>query len=263
VIRYRNDTSAPVHLDLFAHATFQVATPDNLFLGFWDGPHDGYESKCGDAPIGAVFAPSDGANVTLSPGGTLTETIVWHAGMPWREMNTCGWNYRKIKPGHYAIRLEEPMQSPWIPIEVVARGECRPHCARGPGKLELTFKTYPKLADVGEIVRVRAPGYRDPVCGNDSIVVAHVFDRFLAYSGSCTDACCPVAFEWYDLQCPFCARTLPLRKRLGERQLQYYPHATAIYALDGSVSEPPDSSIASLPELEVCADECGAVVGLP
>jgi hypothetical protein len=89
------------------------------------------------------------------------------------------------------------------PVEagvVDAPAEAGPACGAG-DVFFLSFASYPKLAAVGGSALVQAPGYSDPVCQEDAIIVLQpVAGQFLAFSGSSTDVCCNILYVPPDLE---------------------------------------------------------------
>ena len=195
----------------------------------------------------------------LPPGGVLTERLQWHAGKPDRERLTCGWNYVPLAPGAYRLSIHEPVLSNAFDVRVTPAEPCRATCTSTPGTLALPFSRYPKLARVGGAVRVDAPGYVDPVCGQSTLLLAHAADGIVAVAGACTDGCCPAEFGGADFQCPWCKRTHPLR---GDKAHSGWRDSSETYSLDGG-PEGPNTTVPGLPRLDLCEDECGVVVRPP
>ncbi len=120
-------------------------------------------------------------------------------------------------------------------------GSCGSACASGTQVLFLAFAKYPALERMGGSAFVVAPGYADPVCQQDAIIVAQPSaGQYVALSSSCTHACCSVRFTGNDFVCP-CH---------GSR-----------YATDGNVTVGP--AVSPLQKLAVCADTCGVYVTIP
>jgi Rieske Fe-S protein len=120
---------------------------------------------------------------------------------------------------------------------------CTPTCPAGAKVFAVTFADNPELKTVGKGVLVQAPGYADPVCAQNFVIVAQpTAGKFIAFSGSCTHACCSVSFDanGKGFTCPCHGST---------------------YDLNGNVTGGPAPS--ALPKLEVCFDECGVYVTLP
>jgi Rieske Fe-S protein len=105
----------------------------------------------------------------------------------------------------------------------------------------LTFAEFPTLRQVGGSLLHEVPGYTDPVCQADFILVAQPSaGQFVAVSASCTHQCCTVTFSGSGFDCPC--------------------HGSA-FALDGRVTRGPAAR--SLQKLAVCANECGVTVTIP
>ena len=248
------DTPAVLVLADDAHLVVQDAYGSTLYpIDAWSGGWG--MTTCSPAPVGEVSprnSMGDLAQVSLAPGGTLTERLQWHAGTPERAHPTCGWDYNPLPPGVYRLSVDTPLRTNAVSVQVTAAGPCRATCAAPPGSLALPFTKYPKLARVGESVRVHEPRYVDPVCGKGELLLGHAISGIVAVSGLCTDWCCPAEFDGVGFECPWCKR-VPLHR--GD------PVDLVDYALDGRAVGP--VSAPSLPRLEVCEDECGAVVKLP
>jgi nitrite reductase/ring-hydroxylating ferredoxin subunit len=77
-------------------------------------------------------------------------------------------------------------------------------CAVGTTSLVLSFAQYPQLAGPWGSVQAIAPGYSDPVCGQANVIVVSGPSpgSAIALSGSCTLACCILAFDGTQLVCP-------------------------------------------------------------
>jgi Rieske Fe-S protein len=59
----------------------------------------------------------------------------------------------------------------------------------------MPLSQYPKLQSVGGSVNVNASGYSDPICHSSAILVIQpTSGTFVAFSGSCTHDCCPLAY---------------------------------------------------------------------
>jgi Rieske Fe-S protein len=107
--------------------------------------------------------------------------------------------------------------------------------------LVLTFAKYPALQSVGGSAMVEAPGYVDPACQQAFVIVVHSSaGQYLAFSASCTHACCTVHFTGSAFVCPC---------------------HMSVYGLDGNVKSGP--APAPLPKLEVCSDACGVTITIP
>jgi Rieske Fe-S protein len=105
----------------------------------------------------------------------------------------------------------------------------------------LTFAAFPALKQVGGSVLHEVPGYSDPVCQQDFIIVAQPSaGEFVAVSAGCTHQCCTVSFSGNGFACPC--------------------HGSA-FALSGTVTRGPAAR--PLQKLAVCADACGVTVTIP
>jgi len=113
---------------------------------------------------------------------------------------------------------------------------CGP-CASGGDVLTLTFAMYPQLLEPCGVVSVAAPGYSDPTCSQNGVIVFNKAGTYVALSSSCTHACCTVLFKGSEIKCPCHGAT---------------------YDLNGK----PTNSVAKkpLPNLPVCSDACGVYV---
>jgi len=124
---------------------------------------------------------------------------------------------------------------------VVDSGPCKETCSTNSKTLTLSFAKYPKLKKVGGSALVQATGYSDPACQQDFVIVAQVSaGKYVAFSGSCTHACCTVSFTGSEFACPCHGST---------------------YDTNGDVTGGP--APAPLPKLEVCSDACGVYVAIP
>lgn len=122
-------------------------------------------------------------------------------------------------------------------------GSCTATCPTGGNVLELSFAKHPKLAKVGGSEVVTAKGYSDPFCGGNLVIVVQPSaGKFVAFSASCTHACCQVGYA------------------PGAQEFVCPCHGST-YNIDGQVTGGPAPS--ALPKLEVCADACGVYVTLP
>jgi len=122
-------------------------------------------------------------------------------------------------------------------------GSCTATCPTGGKVLELSFAKYPKLAKVGGSQVVTAKGYSDPFCGGNLIIVVQpTAGKYVAFSASCTHACCQVGYA------------------SGAKEFLCPCHGST-YDLTGQVTGGPAPS--ALPKLQVCADACGVYVTLP
>ena len=109
-------------------------------------------------------------------------------------------------------------------------------CATGT-VVTLSFAQYPQLQTPGGSVTTVAPGYADPTCGLNGIVVFNNGGTYGALSNSCTHACCNVAITGSELLCPCHGAT---------------------YDLSGMPTN--NVSKTPLPSLPVCSDSCGVYV---
>jgi nitrite reductase/ring-hydroxylating ferredoxin subunit len=106
--------------------------------------------------------------------------------------------------------------------------------------LVLPFVYYPELAMVGGSLLVSDSRYSDPTCGQDYVIVAQPSAGvFVAFSGSCTHACCNVYFNGDGFSCPC--------------------HGS-MFDLNGQVTNGP--ATLALQELPTCSDGCGVFVQL-
>jgi len=122
-------------------------------------------------------------------------------------------------------------------------GPCEPTCAAGSSTFVLTFEEHPALKNVGGSVVVSPPGYSDPLCHNDFVIVVQpAAGEFVALSASCPHECCQVTWESShgEFHCPCHGST---------------------FSPTGKVTNGP--AAVDLPALAVCADECGVTVTLP
>ena len=117
---------------------------------------------------------------------------------------------------------------------------CASSCSTGPIGAELTFDAYPSLDQVGGSTLFQLPGYSDPACGSDVIIVLQpTAGEFLAFSASCTHACCAVTYQ------------------PSESRFYCGCHGSA-YDLKGKVTAGPATR--ALTALKVCSDACGVQV---
>ncbi len=110
-IRYTNVSGSAVRLTLRGPAgvmvydesrgekLVDVDDPSRLSTG---------EPKCERTEVGEVALNLDPSEIWLAPGGTLTETLTWHAARAMRDRATCGWNYEPLTPGRYRLWVYWP-----------------------------------------------------------------------------------------------------------------------------------------------------------
>jgi Rieske Fe-S protein len=122
-------------------------------------------------------------------------------------------------------------------------GVCQPTCSAGTQTLEFPFSKFPQLKNVGGSASGNAPGYSDPSCHLDIIVVAQPSaGTYVAFSAGCPHQCCPVSF-------------------IKARTEFVCPCHGSTFDLNGRVTGGPAPS--GLHKLSVCADECGVYVSFP
>jgi nitrite reductase/ring-hydroxylating ferredoxin subunit len=122
-------------------------------------------------------------------------------------------------------------------------GACQPTCAVGTKTLEFPFSAYPQLRNVGGSALSNAPGYSDPSCRLDIVVVAQPSaGTYVAFSAGCPHQCCPVSFN-------------------ATRTEFVCPCHGSTFDINGRVTGGPAPS--GLHKLSVCADECGVYVSFP
>jgi nitrite reductase/ring-hydroxylating ferredoxin subunit len=122
-------------------------------------------------------------------------------------------------------------------------GACVPTCAAGTKTLEFTFAKFPQLKNVGGSANGKAPGYSDPSCKLDLVVVAQpTAGNYVAFSAGCPHQCCTVAYNkaHNEFLCPCHGST---------------------FNTSGAVTGGPAPN--GLQKLSVCADECGVYVSYP
>jgi Rieske Fe-S protein len=105
------------------------------------------------------------------------------------------------------------------------------------------FSIYPQLKTVGGSALNSAPGYADPSCNLDVIIVAQPSaGTYVAFSAGCPHQCCIVSFNaaHTEFVCPCHGST---------------------FDIAGQVSGGPAPN--GLHPLSVCADECGVYVSFP
>ena len=67
------------------------------------------------------------------------------------------------------------------------------------------FAMYPGLDGEAGYARLMVPCYRDPICGENVVIVVRTPQgEYLAFSDSCTHACCWLNFTGSQLVCPCC-----------------------------------------------------------
>jgi Rieske Fe-S protein len=122
-------------------------------------------------------------------------------------------------------------------------GACGTTCTTGAKTLELTFAKYPQLEKVGGSVVVRAPGYTDPSCGLDLVIVVQsAAGKYVALSAGCTHACCTVGYN-------------------ASRTEFLCPCHGSTYDTGGQVTGGPARK--ALQNLSVCSDACAVYVTYP
>lgn len=122
-------------------------------------------------------------------------------------------------------------------------GACQPTCSQGKKTLAFLFTDYPSLQAVGGSALNNAPGYSDPSCGLDVVIVAQpTAGKFVAYSAACSHQCCTVQFK-------------------ASRNEFYCPCHGSTFGTDGQVTGGP--APVALAKLQVCADACGVYVSYP
>jgi Rieske Fe-S protein len=120
---------------------------------------------------------------------------------------------------------------------------CTPTCSTGSKTVVLPFATHPTLMQVGRGFTFEHKGYSDPTCGQDFIIVVQpTAGHYVAFSASCTHACCTVTYQ----------------KSAGEFVC---PCHGSTYDLNGRVTGGPAPT--DLPKLSVCADDCAVYVTIP
>ena len=120
---------------------------------------------------------------------------------------------------------------------------CEPACPAGTRTIELPFSKYPQLRNAGGSALHTAPGYSDPFCHLDTIIVAQPSaGTYVAFSAGCPHQCCIVSFNatHTELVCPCHGSTFDMR---------------------GQVRSGPAPN--GLQVLSACADDCGVYVTLP
>ena len=122
-------------------------------------------------------------------------------------------------------------------------GACQPTCAAGTKTLEFPFTHYPQLQNVGGSAANNAPGYSDPSCQLDIIIVAQpTAGKYVAFSAACSHACCTVSYN-------------------KNRTELVCPCHGATFNTSGQVTGGPAPT--ALQKLTVCADACGVTVTYP
>jgi Rieske Fe-S protein len=121
-------------------------------------------------------------------------------------------------------------------------GGCEATCPTAGETLRLSFTDHPQLANVGGSVVANAPNYTDPLCGLHVVIVAQpAAGQYVAFSASCTHACCTVNYN------------------AGKKQFDCHCHGS-VFSTAGAVVNGPANQ--PLPKLAVCADACGVTVTL-
>jgi Rieske Fe-S protein len=122
-------------------------------------------------------------------------------------------------------------------------GLCASTCSKGTKTLVFLFADYPALQSVGGSALNNAPGYKDPSCGLDIVIVAQpTAGQYVAYSAACSHQCCTVSY------------------RAARNEFACPCHGST-FGLDGKVTGGPAPT--ALAKLEVCADSCGVYVSYP
>jgi Rieske Fe-S protein len=76
-------------------------------------------------------------------------------------------------------------------------------CPTTSNSQRLDFSTHPQLMSAGGTVSFQGSGYSDPSCQQpDIIVVAQGGGQYLAFSASCSHACCTVSYNGSGFRCP-------------------------------------------------------------
>jgi Rieske Fe-S protein len=120
---------------------------------------------------------------------------------------------------------------------------CQPTCAAGTKTVDFPFSVYPQLQNVGGSALNSAPGYSDPSCHVDTIIVAQPSaGTYVAFSAGCPHECCVVS--WNETHSEFVC-----------------PCHGSTFDISGQVSGGPAPN--GLQQLSVCADDCGVYVSLP
>lgn len=117
---------------------------------------------------------------------------------------------------------------------------CQPTCAAGSKSITFLFADYPALKNVGGSALNNAPGYRDPSCSLDVVIVVQpTAGQYVAYSAACSHQCCTVHYSsaQKEFVCPCHGST---------------------FSTDGKVTGGPAPT--GLAKLQVCADACGVTV---
>jgi len=123
--------------------------------------------------------------------------------------------------------------------EAEVGGTCKPSCV-GANTVTFPFSKYPQLQNVGGSASGSAPGYADPSCRLDLIIVAQpAAGTYVAFSAACPHQCCPVSFS--------------------ETRTEFVcPCHGSTFDMNGAVT----GGLApnGLQKLSVCVDECGVNV---
>ena len=117
---------------------------------------------------------------------------------------------------------------------------CRPTCPVATRTVAFPFSDYPQLKNPGGSAVDGAPGYSDPSCHLDKIIVVQTsVGNYLAFSAACPHQCCPISFDaaHAEFVCPCHGSTFDIR---------------------GRVSNGPAPN--GLQPLPACADECAVYV---
>ena len=149
--------------------------------------------------------------------------------------------------GALVLVLPEACSSPSSPDSPPDAGDeetgpaCAPTCTDAAQVVTLSFAQYPALQNVGGSAVVQADEYTDATCGQHVLIVVQpTAGEFLAFSASCTHACCTVAFTGKQFDCPC--------------------HGS-VYDLTGKNIAGPAPS--PLEKLSTCSDACGVYVEIP
>ncbi len=120
--------------------------------------------------------------------------------------------------------------------DAAADASCRA-CKKDASTLVVKLSQHPSLAKPGGSALLTDARYSDPACAQSTIIVVQPeAGKFVAFSASCTHACCTVAFDGTGFACPCHGST---------------------FDLSGNVTGGPAPQ--NLPALAVCSDGCGNV----